>query len=210
MTEYTVTEALVKLKLANKKTEDATRYTVTGVVATKAAVVPPAGFKNVEDFKSEIKARLDSVTGLIGFRDKLKKAVVESNARTEVVVGGKIMTVAEAIETKHSIAAKKALLNKLVTEWRALEAVADQKNATLEQRADQYITQLFSQNVGASEADKATARKNFIENNTALILTHDVTKGYVEQLKADIDNFETNVDIALSVVNATTKVTVED
>jgi hypothetical protein len=208
--EYTVTEALVKLKLATKKIEDATGYVLTGNVVTKGAQVAPAGFKAVDDFKNEIKARLDSVTGLVNFRDRLKKAIVESNARTEVTVGGKAMSVAEAIETKHSILAKKVLLNKLVTEWRGLETMANQKNSNLEARADQYVTQLFNQNASASDADKATARKNFVENNTAVVLTHDSVKNYIEKLKTDIDEFESNVDVALSVVNATTKVNVNE
>jgi hypothetical protein len=210
MAEYTVTEALVKLKLATKKIADATQYVLTGFVTSKTANVPPAGFATVDVFVNTVKQRLDSVKGLISFRDRLKKAIVESNARTNVVVGSKNMTVAEAIETKHSIDAKKALFNKVVSEWRSLETLANQKNSTLEQRADQFVTQLFSQNAGATETDKAQARKNFMDNNTSIILTHNSVKDYIERLKEEIDEFETNVDVALSVVNATTKVNVED
>lgn len=210
MAVYTVTEALVKLKLATKKIDDAAAYTLTGSLATKGTNVAPAGFKNVEEFKTEVKKRLDSVTGLIEFRDRLKKAIVESNARTSVVVGSKTMTVAEAIETKQSIESRKTLLNKLVTDWQALESGANRQNATLETRADQFVTQLFGQNPSASLEEKARARQDFINNNTTVIVTHDATRNYIEKLKTDIDEFETNVDVALSVVNATTKVTIEN
>lgn len=210
MSEYTVTEALVKLKQATKKIEDATKYTFVGQVATKAASVAPAGFKSVDEFKQEVKRRLDSVNGLITFRDKLKKAIVESNARTNVVVGSATMSVAEAIETKHSITAKKALLVKLVTDWQALERDVNAKNSNVEARADQYVTTLFSQNPAAGEEEKSRARTQFISNNTAIIVTHDNVRNVIEGLKTDIENFEANVDVALSVVNATTKVALSD
>lgn len=210
MAAYTVTEALVKLKLASKKIEDSIIGNLTGVLATKGATVAPAGFKSVEDYKSEVKKRLDSTNGLIEFRDKLKKAIVESNARTSVSVGRKTMTVAEAIETKHSIAAKKLLLEKMVNDWRNLETQVTQRNSNLEARADQYVTQLFQQNPSATEGDKVLARKSFIENNAAIIVTHDTIRESIERLKNDIDDFETNVDVALSVVNATTTVSVAD
>lgn len=211
MATFTVTEALVKLKLAQKKIEQATAYTLTGIIGSKGAnTVAPAGFKNTEDYKSEVKKRLDSVSGLIEFRDRLKKALVESNAKTTVTVGKSSMTVAEAIETKNSIESRKTLLNKLVNDWNSLENLVNQKNSNLEVRADQYVTQLFQQNAGATDADKATARRNFIDNNTNVIVTHDATKNYIEKLKQEIDEFESNVDVALSVVNATTKVSVAD
>lgn len=210
MATFTVTEALVKLKQATKKIEDASKYAIVGLVSTRAANVAPAGFKTVNEFKTEVKARLDSVNGLIRFRDKLKAAIVTSNAKTNVVIGSATMSVAEAIETKHSILAKKVLLVKLVTDWQALERDANQKNSVLEQRADQYVTSLFNQNPSASEVEKANARSQFIQNNTAVILTNDTVRSTIEELKAEIENFETNVDVALSVVNATTKVTVPD
>lgn len=210
MANYTVTEALVKLKLATKKIQDATAYTLTGFVGTKGALIAPASFKNLDEFKNEIKKRLDSTKGLIDFRDRLKKAIVESNARTSVVVGRKTMTVAEAIETKNSIASKKQLLEKMVNDWRSLEAQVAQKNANLEARADQYVTALFQQNASANDVDKANARRNFIDNNTTVIVTHEATRDVIEKLKEEIDDFEANVDVALSVINATTKLNVED
>jgi hypothetical protein len=211
MATYTVTEALVKLKLAQKKIDAGIANTLTGVIGSKGtSTMAPAGFKNTEEFKNEVKKRLDSVCGLIDFRNRLKKAIVESNAKTTVVVGSKNMTVAEAIETKNSIESTKNLLSKLVSDWTTLESLVNQKNASLETRADQYVTQLFQMNAGASEADKASARKNFIENNMNVIVTYENTRNLIEKLKNDIDEFESNVDVALSVVNATTSVTLSD
>lgn len=210
MAKYTVTEGLVKLKLASKKITDATNYVVTGAVATKGANVAPGGFKNPEDFKSEVKQRLDSVAGLIAFRDKLKFAIVQSNAATRVQVGKRSLTVAEAIETKQSLTAKKALLNKMVNEWTLLERDVTNRNQNIEQRADAYVAQLFAQNTAATQAEKDAARRNFIENNTAVIVTHDSVKTAIAQMKSEIDDFEANVDVALSVVNAHTELEVPE
>lgn len=210
MTQYTVTEALVKLKLADKKISDATLNVIVGSVGTKTASFFPAGFKNSEEFKNEVKKRLDSVNGLIEFRNKLKKAVVESNAKTEVVVGTNRLSVAEAIETKKSISSRKTLLERLVLGWKTLETQTNNQNAQLETKADQYVTALFSQNASGNDEEKTNARKNFIENNIMVITTHEFMRSTIEKLKDDIDNFEANVDVALSIVNATTKISVED
>ncbi len=210
MAEYTITEALVKLKLAEKKIADATAQTLTGFVAAKGSTVAPGGFKTVDDYKSEIKRRLDSVTGLITFRDKLKKALVESNAATQVVVGSKTMSVAEAIEKKSSIASRKNLVDKLSREWQAMERDAYAKNAQLEQKADTYVTQLFSQNPSANAEDKENARKAFVLNNSAYVVTSDNMKSYIEALQAEIEEFTANVDVALSVTNAKTLISVPD
>ncbi len=207
-TTLTVTEALVKLKMSNKKIEDATNYCLVGFMGTSNAVAP-AGFKDVPAYKSEVKKRLDSVGGLIKYRDKLKVAIVESNAKTKVTVGSNAMSVAEAIETKTSIKDKKTVLEKLIKNWQALEREITQLNNTLETRADQYVVQCFAQNPSATVEEKSNARQGFIKNNTVLIVTDDNMKNTIESLKNEISEFEGNVDVALSVANATTNITIE-
>lgn len=209
MARYTVTEALVKLKLTIKKIDDAIAVIPLGYVGMQGSSVCPAGFKTIQEFKDEVKAKIDSAYGLIAFRDNLKKAIVKSNAETQVNIGKKTMTVAEAIETKHSIASKKTLLDKLSVTYKALESQVEAKNSSLEARADQYVTQLFQQNPSATDTDKANARKNFISNNTAIVVTHEKLKDVITKLKEDIDEFETNVDVALSICNANTFIEVE-
>lgn len=209
MTELTITEALVKLKLADKKIEQATSSVLVGWVVTNGSKAVPAGFPNVDSVKTEIQKRLDSVQGLVRHRDILKKAVVESNARTPVKVGNQQMTVAEAIETKQSIKHRKALLSKLESELAHHEKSINTINAQLEVKADQYVTNLF-QGAVADENQRQQARKNYIEANTAYLLTHDSTRKVAERLRQEIDEFETNVDVALSVANAKTLIQLQD
>ncbi len=207
--KYTVTEALVKLKLTNKKISDATGSVMVGFAAAKGSNHVPAGYKNIQEYKDEIKKRLDSVNGLVQFRDKLKKALVASNASTVVAVGSKNMTVAEAIETKSSLIFKKGLLDKLVNDMKVHEREVLTRNNNIEGRADEYVTKVF-QGVAQNESDRMESRKKFIENNTYVIFSHDDIKKTVENLKDEIDEFETNVDVALSVINAKTEVEITD
>ena len=62
------------------------------------------------DFEKEVIGNYDSVIALIRRRNKIKEAVVNSNATTMVEIGGKIYTVASAIERKESIKYEKNLL----------------------------------------------------------------------------------------------------
>ncbi len=211
MATYTVTEALVKLKLSNKKIEEATGQVLIGYTVTGGNKTPPPGFKDQEVFKAEVKKRLDSVVGLVTFRDKLKKAVVESNARTSVVVGKKTMTVAEAVETKASLKNKKTLLHHLSTHLTNLKSRILTHNASLDAKADEYVQKTFGASVASvPEADRVACRENFLKNNVASLVTYDGLETYAEALREEIEDFETNVDVALSVVNAKTEIHVPD
>lgn len=213
MDELTLTEALVKLKLVEKKIEQANQQLVAGVVTVGSNV--PVGFKSQEEFKQEVKKRIDSVEGLIKFRDNLKSAIVKANATTNVTIGSKSMTIAEAIERKNSIKFRKTLVGQLANQWVQLEKAVTQQNANLEIRADQFLTGMFgnkesSQSPEEKQAERAAVRSTWLTNNRAGILTNDKVKQIVEELDKEITDFETNVDVALSVANAQTKIVVSD
>ncbi len=207
--ELTVTEALVKLKLADSKINDATKNVVIGFITTEGNKTIPAGFQNFDEYRKELQARLDSATGLIKHRDKLKKAVVESNARTKVLVGKKEMTVAEAIEMKTSLKYRKALLVQMESQWNDAQRRVDQTNALLDNKADEYVQKVFAGSV-ATESDKQTTRRNWLEQNRMKIVTIDKMQKTIQSFKEEIQEFEANVDTALSVVNAKTLVSIAD
>lgn len=211
MATYTVTEALAKLKLTNKKIENATSQVLIGYTVTGGNKTVPPGFRDQEEFKKEVKARLDSAAGLVAFRDKLKKAVVESNARTKVVVGKKEMTVAEAIETKASIKNRKALCLHLTNNLMMMKTRVATHNASLDGKADEHVSKTFGASAATvPEADRAACREAYLKNNTAYLVTHDSLESYTDQLRDEIEDFEMNVDVALSVVNARTEIHVPD
>lgn len=207
--QYTVTEALVKLKLTDKKIADATTQTLVGYVTTQGNPVVPAGFKNVDSYRNEVKSRLDSVEGLIRFRDRLKKAIVESNARTSVTVGSKLMTVAEAVEAKTSVAFKKLLLQRLVGQMLTLENQVNTLNANVESKVDSVVQQHMN-GLSSTDEERLNYRNKWLQANRATLVTHEKLRESINSLQKEIEDFESNVDVALSVVNAKTVVDVPE
>lgn len=170
----------------------------------------------VSEFKDNIKSAYQKVQSLIARRDAMKRAVVISNAATKIVVGDKEYTVAEAIEMKnHGMEYKKALLNRIVDNWHAAEVELNRNSGeAIEKRAEQYVLSVIqaqpkdSKMTVDSEAMKAL-RKDYIANNTYdLIDPLGVTK-LMEGFMDEINEFETEVDAALSVSNAVTVIEFE-
>lgn len=204
--KYTITEALVKLKVTNKKIEDSINRTLIGYITTDGSKQLPPGCKSKEDFLSKANSSLESIQDLITFRDNLKKSIVHSNANTQVIVGNKSMSVAEAIEMKSSIKHKKALLQHLSLHYENLKNTTLKQNEQLNISADKSVIAAFAQLPNATESERQEHRRKFIENNSSKLVVSDKLEKVIESLKEEIDNFEVNVDVSLSVVNAKTEI----
>lgn len=203
--KLTVTEALVKLKLTEKKLAHVTTNLFVGLNTTRGAKALPHNFKNVDEAKAHAQAQLDSVNGLLTYRNKLKEAIVTSNANTNVTVGNVSMSVAQAIENKQSVKHKKELLTKLERDWVGLTGNAERHNAQLDRQVDDYLAKIFvGKETNSDETARQTARKNWLEANTMLVVAPDNVKETIERLRSSLEDFESNVDVALSVVNAQT------
>ena len=207
--KMTVHKALAELKTMDDRIAKAMRETYY-VLAVKHSAEKINGVP-VADFKTHMRSGYQKVTDLIARRDAMKRAVVLSNATTEVQIGGVKYTVAEAIEMKnHGVEFKKALLACMTAALStAQNELARNGGDILEQRAEQYVLSVIaaqpkdSKMSVDSEAMQAL-RKTYIENNTYdLIDPIDVTKA-MEVLDEEINEFEAEVDAALSVSNALT------
>lgn len=212
--KMTIHRALAELKTMDDRIEKAID-SVTYVMAVKHSAEKINGVP-IAEFKENIKSGYQKVCSLMARRDAMKRAVVLSNATTKVTVAGKEYTVAEAIEQKnHGMEFKKYLRNKLVSQQRTAQANLDANSGeALEKKAEQYVLSVIgaqpkdSKMSVDSEAMKAL-RKTYIENNTYdLIDPIGVTK-VTENLLDEINEFETEVDAALSVSNAVTVIEFE-
>ena len=212
--KMTVHKALAELKTMDDRISKAMRETCY-VLAVKHSAEKINGV-SVADFKAQMKSGYQKVTDLIARRDAMKRAVVLSNATTEVQIGGSKYTVAEAIEMKnHGVEFKRALLSCMTAARNtAHNELARNGGEALEQRAEQYVLSVIAaQPKDAkmsvdSEAMKSL-RKTYIENNIYDLLDPlDVNK-VMAALDADINEFEAEVDAALSVSNALTVIEFE-
>ena len=98
----------------------------------------------VEEYKNKMRADHNRVVDLIARRNAIKKAVVLSNAKTMVTVGGVSYTIAEAIELKnHGMENKVKLLN-VMTVQNDMAHTSLERNSgeMIERRAEEYVMRL--------------------------------------------------------------------
>lgn len=212
--KMTVHKALAELKTMDDRISKAIRDT-TYVLAVKHSAEKINGM-TVQNFKEKMRSGYQKVTDLIARRDAMKRAVVLSNATTKVKVGENEYTVAEAIEMKnHGMEFRSALLRQMNSAYVTAQSELNRNSGeTLEKKAEQYVLAVIaaqpkdSKMSVDSEAMKAL-RKTYIENNTYdLVDPMDVAK-IMETLDAEVNEFNAEVDAALSVSNALTVIEFE-
>lgn len=216
MTKETLTvhRALAELKVIDSRIDKAIN-SGTYVCANKHSNEKIQGV-TVNDYKERMKASYQKVTDLIARRNAIKRAVVLSNAVTKVTVGDKEYTVAEAIEMKnHGMEFKSRFVNAMSFQNNLANSEINKNSGeAIEKKAEQYVLAVIqAQPKDAKMAVDSDAmqglRKDYIKNNTYdLIDPLNVTK-LIEQMSAEVDEFNTEVDAALSVSNAVTTIEIE-
>lgn len=200
-----VHKALSELKVLDKRIANAIANDF--VVANKHSNDKIKGI-TIADFNIDMKSHYQQVTNLIERRNALKRAIVSSNAVTKVTVGGVKYTVAEAIEMKnHGMEFYKMFRNELVRQYTKAETSINMNSGkNLEERAEKYIVSIFSSKNDAKIDTKLIdeLRAKYIENNTYDLLDPNNVKSGIEALNEMIENFESDIDSALSVSNAVT------
>lgn len=212
--KMTVHKALAELKTMDDRIMKSIRDN-TYVLAVKHSAEKINGM-TIQNFKEKMRSGYQKSTDLIARRDAMKRAVVLSNATTKVKVGDNEYTVAEAIEMKnHGMEFRSALLRQMNSAYVSAQGELNRNSGEpLEKKAEQYVLAVIaaqpkdSKMTVDSEAMK-TLRKTYIENNTYdLIDPLDVAK-IMEALDAEINEFNAEVDAALSVSNALTVIEFE-
>ena len=207
--KMTIHKALAELKTMDDRITKAIRNT-TYVMAVKHSAEKINGVK-INDFKDNMKSGYQKVEDLIARREAMKRAVVLSNATTKVKVGDKEMTVAEAIEMKnHGMEFRSMLLRQINSAYiSAQNELTRNSGDILEKNAEQYVLSVIaaqpkdSKMSVDSEAMKGL-RKTYIENNTYDLIDPMNIAKVIETLDAEINEFNAEVDAALSCSNALT------
>ena len=203
-TKITITEALNELKLLDKRIRKA-EYDAEYVGAAKKSS-DKIGHMTKKDYETKAKADLQSAMDLITRRDKIKAAIVYSNAITEVVVGNTTMTVAEAIEAKTSIAYRRILLDELVKQYNDAKCDVESYN----QKADLAVDKLREQYIGKTTEGKLDTEgfevlaENYHKLNDYALVDPNNILDVITKLENEINDFESNVNTALVIKNATT------
>lgn len=212
--KMTVHKALAELKTMDDRIAKAIRDNIY-VLAVKHSAEKINGM-TVANFKDKMKSGYQKVTDLIARRDAMKRAVVLSNATTKVKIGDKELSVAEAIEAKnHGMEFKSMLLRQMNSAYVSAQNDLNRNGGeALEKKAEQYVLAVIaaqpkdSKMSVDSEAMKAL-RKTYIENNTYDLIDPMDIASVIADLDAEINEFNAEVDAALSVSNALTVIEFE-
>lgn len=156
----------------------------------------------------QMKSDYQSITNLIRRRDAMKRAVVLSNAKTEVEIGGRTYTVAEAIEMKnHGIENKKYLLQAMKRQYDQATVEVNKRNGDeLERKTEAFLESMYGSKDKVQNEDMERARKEYVENHTYVMVDPIQAKKTIDILAEEIATFTAEVDAALSVSNSITNV----
>jgi len=197
--EMILTQALNELKLLDKR--------ITKVTQGSTFVGYSVGGKVQNSFNEDnVAGSLTSVTDLIARRARIKGLIYESNLKTKVTIGGKKMTVSDAILVKETIPYKRKLLNTLKSQYETAEYRVSNENDEVQARLDNQTSKFGDDKTKAQ--DIADFSKNFIKMNGAELIDPANIPAYALKLDEELDNFENEVDFILSTSNATTTILV--
>lgn len=84
--------------------------------------------------------RFQQINDLISFRQKLKSALILSNATTKVKICGREMTIAEVIEEKNAIKHKQELLRRLKDQYSRCVSEVENVNQNLRRKLENETT----------------------------------------------------------------------
>lgn len=201
-TKISITRALAELKLLDSRINRAIDEIKFAVCVTKKTNLNI----NKNDFTAQTTAAYQSINDLINRREKMKAAIMNSNAVTRVKIGAKEMTVSEAIEMKHTIEYKEDILEKLREQRLAVTKEYEAHKNKVKQAIDANITQICSRDVKPDPATVQDLTDMMWKNDPVEVFDPIGMDNLVTSLTAEIEDFKLNVDFALSESNSLTQI----
>ena len=206
----TVHKALCELKMLDKRINESI-MSAEFCRANKHSNVKIDG-GTIAEYEAAAVSKYQSTMDMIIRRDAIKRAVVASNAVTEVTIGGNRYTVADAVELRrHGLSYRRTLLQAMTLQLKRVRGTIEQKNGEeLTRAADKMVEVYYGRqtDVKAITEEMKATREKFIEDNTYELLDPIRVENRIRELDKEITAFETEVDSALSVSNAVTEITV--
>lgn len=212
--KITLTEALAKLKLYNKKVEKLTNELDDGKFIIDCIIGNEnKGWKTrmtMQELKQFAQARLNKLNAIIKNRNNLKGIIAQTNAITKVKVGDKEYTIVQAIERKNSLPLEKTFLSVLESQVTLIKSCIITANENAKENANKIVETQVQSEAKNKKTAEVEALYNLIYNkNKAEILDPAHIEEYAEKMKEDIEIFEQNIDVVLSIVNANTFITID-
>jgi hypothetical protein len=206
MEQITITRALSELKLLEKRITK--KVDSTDFITYKSR--KNNNTLNPEQFSNNSKGEYQSIIDLIDRRNKIKSAIILSNATQKVKLGNSELTIAEVIERKQSLTFYRALLEKLKQNRENVRSFMERNNQQVEADLQRILEVNFgkSSNTKTNSDDIENISKVYRENNrTELLDPINIDKKIIE-LEKLMDEYDREANFVLSESNAITKISV--
>jgi hypothetical protein len=202
MPSISITQALAELKLMQRRMASALDGERFIVVKKKRDNLDTARFS------TEATAGYQSYIDLLNRYNAFKAAIVQSNAVTEVAVGGVTYTVAAAVERKRSIELEKTLLNVMREQYAAVQREFEEHQRQEQIRVERLLQAELSKDTKTNVETVTALTETFLAQNKAEIVDPLGLAARISALAKSIDDFETKVDWVLSESNGRTMIIV--
>ena len=212
MAKFTITRALAELKLLKSRYN--TELLSSSLVAVRQGqkLRQPNSAMTAEVFESKATAQFQSIEALRNRIIRIKEEIDKSNAATVVEIGGKSMTVQQAIVRKNYIDLQEVELRNLKQQYLKAQREKDLAEAENKARVEQLVSAATAAKSGA--IDTHAIEKDGLDAVEKLYSVAFVDpikiSEKIEALEKEIEDFKTNVDYVLSESNSTTFIEIED
>lgn len=212
MTTITVTRALAELKRFDSRiAREMSNGLFSAVSKGMGANETPLNstLKTVKEVETKIESSFQSVEQLISNREKMKSAIVKSNASTFITFRGESMTIADAIELKNNVESREKLVQYARVALMQSKSAVSSGNLKVDEDADKVVTAAAGGD--KSKLDAAT-QKSLYDSQYAIKRLNVIGAAYTEakiaQLEKEVEDIKTELDFLLSESNATTTIDV--
>lgn len=203
-----ITEALKELKLYDARINKA--IAATKFIGAKKKSDDKIGTINKDVFDQLAVSGHQSIMDLIANRTKIKAAIVQSNATTMVEIAGIKYTVAQAIERKNSIEYEKDLLLAMKTQWSEANIRVNNENSKVDNQVNKMLEAFLGKDSDkkVSQTDLSTISDQYRDKNEWELEDPLGLYNRMLELESNIDSFEADVDVRLSISNSITYIEV--
>lgn len=194
-----ITQALPELKLLEKRIEKL-NYGICDWCKVSHNGAPIDKDKHKKESESQVQSYLDLLTR----RNKIKRAIIVSNAQTKVKIGTWEGTVAESIEYKSSIEFNKELLRNMKECLQMRRDEYERLKGQVDARLERLLQSELGKDVKTNPETITALTNSFRDNNKIEFVDPLDLSERISKLEEEIDGFETNVNWVLSESNAVT------
>ncbi len=204
--EFTLTRALTELKLYDSKVTKAIQELKSVSYSINKIVVDYR--QTADEFIKNYNSQMQSIQDLRNNKVILKNALMKANAETKLKIGEKEYTILEALNRKTDIQTEQYLVNTLKQQLSVAVSKSNQIKDTVESNIEKTINSKSSSSGNQSKDYIQTVRESYKDQLPELV-NADVVEKLIKEKEEEIAEFISEVDYALSEINAITKISVD-